>query len=364
MYICREITDYYAMNTLKTTILALTLTMAMPCMGQLREKDMGGYLMVYHKDQDHGLHMAVSYDGYEWTSLKNDKPIIAGDTIAMQKGIRDPHIFRAPDGDFYMAMTDLHIYGKREGYRTTEWERSGEKYGWGNNRGLVLMKSHDLVNWQRTNLDFSKLGVIDGDDWGEVACVWAPEIVWDYEEGKLMVHFTTRFGKERNMIYYIYMNKDFTEMTSKPKLLFEAPEKKYDVIDSDIIKVGNTYHLFFVSHEHTATPRHAYSSNITGPYKIDDTYYDGEKQGHEAPNCWKRIGEEKYVVMFDNYRRHPMNFGFVETTDFFTYTPIGYFDQGKMTRKNFEEQKHGAVIWLTKKEVTKLLKKYEKDSNL
>lgn len=364
MYICREITDYYAMNTLKTTILALTLTMAMPCMGQLREKDMGGYLMVYHKDQDHGLHMAVSYDGYEWTSLKNDKPIIAGDTIAMQKGIRDPHIFRAPDGDFYMAMTDLHIYGKREGYRITEWERSGEKYGWGNNRGLVLMKSHDLVNWQRTNLDFSKLGVIDGDDWGEVACVWAPEIVWDYEEGKLMVHFTTRFGKGRNMIYYIYMNKDFTEMTSKPKLLFEAPEKKYDVIDSDIIKVGNTYHLFFVSHEHTATPRHAYSSNITGPYKIDDTYYDGEKQGHEAPNCWKRIGEEKYVVMFDNYRRHPMNFGFVETTDFFTYTPIGYFDQGKMTRKNFEEQKHGAVIWLTKKEVTKLLKKYEKDSNL
>lgn len=205
MYICREITDYYAMNTLKTTILALTLTMAMPCMGQLREKDMGGYLMVYHKDQDHGLHMAVSYDGYEWTSLKNDKPIIAGDTIAMQKGIRDPHIFRAPDGDFYMAMTDLHIYGKREGYRTTEWERSGEKYGWGNNRGLVLMKSHDLVNWQRTNLDFSKLGVIDGDDWGEVACVWAPEIVWDYEEGKLMVHFTTRFGKGRNMIYYIYI---------------------------------------------------------------------------------------------------------------------------------------------------------------
>jgi len=29
------------------------------------EEDMGGYVMVYHKDCDHGLHMAYSWDGYE-----------------------------------------------------------------------------------------------------------------------------------------------------------------------------------------------------------------------------------------------------------------------------------------------------------
>ncbi len=28
------------------------------------EDDMGAYVMVYHKDQDHSLHMAVSYDSY------------------------------------------------------------------------------------------------------------------------------------------------------------------------------------------------------------------------------------------------------------------------------------------------------------
>lgn len=179
---------------MKYRTLSLLLFLMGSIAGYAQEAKMGGYLMVYHKDQDHGLHMVVSYDGYNWVGLNNDKPIIGGDTIAMQKGIRDPHIFRAPNGDFYLAMTDLHVYGRRAGFRTTQWERDGDKYGWGNNRGLVLMKSHDLINWTRTNIDFTTLGVVDGIDWGEMGCAWAPETVWDYEKGNLLVHFTTRFG--------------------------------------------------------------------------------------------------------------------------------------------------------------------------
>lgn len=336
----------------------------------LKESKMGGYLMVYHKDCDHGLHMAVSYDGYEWTSLNDDKPIISGDTIAMQHGIRDPHIFRGPDGSFYLAMTDLHIFSQKKyandprfsklsEYRDGEWDRDGKKYGWGNNKGLVLMKSKDLVNWTRTNLDFSKLPAQPEVNWAEVGCVWAPETVYDEERKQLMVHFTMREGVGMNRIFYVYMNDDFTEMVGSPKPLFEAPGRKYNVIDSDIIKVGDTYHFFYVSHEHGARPVHATSKTITGPYVIDTLYNDGEPQGHEAPNCWKRIGQNKYVLMFDNYRRNPHNFGFVETEDFRTFTPIGYFDAegSPMKRNNFSEQKHGAVIWLTKAEVDRLLGK-------
>lgn len=326
---------------------------------QEKGEKMTAYLMVYHKDQDHGLHMAYSEDGYKWTALNDDKPVIGGDTIAEQHGIRDPHIFRGPDGAFYLSMTDLHVYGIRDGHRKTEWERDGKKYGWGNNRGLVLMKSNDLIHWTRTNLDFTKLPDQPDMKWSEVGCVWAPETVYDYEAGKMMIHFTTREGVGKNIIYWAYVNDDYTELTSEPKLLFEAPERKYNVIDSDIIKVGETYHLFYVSHEGGATPKHAFSKNIAGPYTMVDTYQDGERQGHEAPNCWKRLGSDTYVVMFDNFRRKPMNFGFVETKDFFTYHPIGYFDEkgNGMTRTNFEEQKHGAVTYITKKEL-KMLKKY------
>ena len=66
----------------------------------------GCYLMVYHKDNTHSIHMAISKDGYTFHALNKDKPVINGDTIAEQRGVRDPHIFRGPDGLFYLAMTD------------------------------------------------------------------------------------------------------------------------------------------------------------------------------------------------------------------------------------------------------------------
>ena len=47
------------------------------------------------------------------------------------------HIFRGPDGAFYLSMTDLHMYAQRDGYRDTEWERDGKEYGWGNNLSLI-----------------------------------------------------------------------------------------------------------------------------------------------------------------------------------------------------------------------------------
>ena len=45
-----------------------------------------------------------------------------------------------------MVLTDLHIFGKEKGFRTTRWERP-DKYDWGNNRGIVLMRSDDLIHW-------------------------------------------------------------------------------------------------------------------------------------------------------------------------------------------------------------------------
>ncbi len=357
---------------MKKTIIAMMALLMLGCADMLAKgkkvEEPSVYLMVYHKDQDHGVHMAYSEDGYKWTAFNDDKAIIGGDTIAEQHGIRDPHIFRGPDGAFYLSMTDLHVFGKRDGFRDSEWERSGKLYGWGNNRGLVLMKSTDLIHWSRTNIDFTQFSpqtyYVDGDtlqfDWKEVGCVWAPETVFDDETNQLMVHFTTRQGVEKNTIWYVYLNNEYNQVQGEPHFLLAAPKMKFNVIDSDIIKVGETYHLFYVSHEGGATPKHAASNKLTGPYKFDEYYVDGVRQGHEAPNVWKRLGTDTYVVMFDNFRLKPMNFGFVETRDFFTYHNIGYFD-GKgssMTRTNFSEQKHGAVTYITRSELNNLLKRW------
>lgn len=179
-----------------------------------QEKDMSAYLMVFHKDETHGLYMAVSRDGYTFTAMNDGEPVIAGDTIAYQRGIRDPHIYRGPDGAFYLAMTDLHVFAKRDGYRETEWERDRNMYGWGNNYGLVLMKSWDLVNWKRANIRFDKLTA----GLSEIGCAWAPEVTYDEKKGKLMIYYTMRFRNEANKLYYVYVNDDFDTIESLPQI--------------------------------------------------------------------------------------------------------------------------------------------------
>ena len=315
-----------------------------------REKDMSAYLMVFHKDEDHGLHMAISPDGYTFTALNEGKPVIAGDTIAEQKGIRDPHIFRGPDGAFYLSMTDLHIYAQRDGYRDTEWERDGKEYGWGNNRGLVLMKSWDLIHWKRTNLRFDKLSAA----YSEVGCAWAPEVTYDDKKGKLMMYFTMRFKNEANKLYYVYVNDDFDKLETLPQLLFQYPDEKISAIDADITRIEDKYHMFYVSHDGGAGIKQAVSDRVNSDYEYNARWYDPEPTACEAPNLWKRIGEDRWVLMYDVYGQKVHNFGFSETSDFVHFTPLGQFNQGVMRTTNFTSPKHGAIIHLTRQEAERL----------
>ena len=316
------------------------------------EKDMSAYLMVFHKDDTHGLYMAVSPDGYTFTALNNGNPIMAGDTIADQKGIRDPHIYRGPDGAFYMAMTDLHVFAKRDGKRETEWERDGEIYAWGNNRGLVLMKSWDLLHWKRTNLRFNDISA----RFQEIGCAWAPETIYDEEKGKLMIYYTMRFQNEANRLYYVYVNEDYDRLESMPELLFEYPDEKVSAIDADITKVGDEYRMFYVSHDGRAGIKQAVSGRINGGYVYDPRWYDPESTACEAPNVWKRIGEDKWVLMYDCYGQKVHNFGFIETSDFVNFKNLGQFGEGVMQTTNFTSPKHGAVIPITKEEAERLAK--------
>ena len=244
------------------------------------DKDMAAYLMVYFSDSDHSLHMALSSDGYSFTALNDNKPIIEGKKIAEQKGIRDPHITRGPDGAFYLAMTDLHIFARREGLRDTEWERDGRKYGWGNNRGFVLMKSRDLINWSRANVRVDK--TFEGYD--EIGCAWAPETIYDPVKKKMMLYFSMRFGNGLTKVYYTYMNDDFDTMLSKPELLFEYPNPK-TYIDADITQVGDTFHLFYVSHDGVPGIKHMVSDAVNKGYTYEPEWIDREDIILRGPQC-------------------------------------------------------------------------------
>ena len=317
------------------------------------------YVFVFHTDPTHSLFMATSDDGYNFVPLNNGDPIVAGDTIAFQKGIRDPHIFRGPDGAYYIAMTDLHIFGREHGYRDTEWERDGKIYDWGNNRGFVLMKSNDLINWTRSNLiiqdQFPDL---------DVACAWAPETTFDPVEGKPMLYFTMRLTGGKTKLYYAYTDSDFTKLVSRPEILFNYPNPEVQILDADISRTPDgRYCLTYVAQENPGGIRMAFSDSIHSGYEYVDEWADLEPGACEAPNVWKRNGEDKWVVMYDVFSIQPHNFGYVETSDFKNFTDLGHFNDsvGPMKIEGIVSPKHGAVISVPRSHAQKLREHWEKN---
>ena len=331
------------------------------------EKKMGAYLFTFFNDATHSLFMAVSFDGYTFTAVNDGQPIISGDSISEQHGIRDPHICRSPkDGAFYMAMTDLHIYGREHGLRTTQWERD-EKYGWGNNRALVLLRSEDLRHWTHTVVRIDKLFP---EKFGDLGCAWAPETIYDPAEGRLMVYFTIREKPGAPLrVYYSYADDQFTTLTTEPRLLFDFPDEKVEVLDADICPMPDgRWFMTYVAQENPAGIKYMISNSINHFDDYHTAQIDTEPRGCEAPNTWKRLGEQRWVVMYDVYSLNPHNFGFVETTDFKTFTPLGHFNEGRMRliipahdgkpASAMASPKHGCVIPITRKEARRLLKKW------
>jgi hypothetical protein len=74
-----------------------------------------------------GLHLAWSSDGYTWTPLRDDKPLLRP---AVGGGLmRDPQILQGPDGTFHMVWT-------------TAWNKHGVGYA----------NSKDLIHWSQQKL--------------------------------------------------------------------------------------------------------------------------------------------------------------------------------------------------------------------
>lgn len=307
-----------------------------------REQDLAGYVMVYFKDQTHSAYLAISRDGTTFTDVNGGEPVFDGELLAEQKGVRDPHLARGPDGAFYLAMTDLHIFGQRTGFRDTAWQRPEEKYGWGNNRSLVLMKSWDLIHWThsdfRVDLAFPELGDID--------CAWAPQTTYDPIARRMVVYFTIRYGNKNANIYWAYADEAFTKLTSTPRMIPDIGG-----IDGDLTRVGDQWHLFYVG---GAKILHAVSPNLADGYVAESRRIDPEAKPTEAPNVFRRLGTDTWVLMYDVYGGRPNNMGFSETKDFVSFQDIGHFNEGKMKGTNFERPKHGAVTYLTADELAVL----------
>lgn len=311
---------------------------------KVKETKFAGYLFTYFEGRGEGnlqeqLRFAISEDGVNWHALNGNRPVIASDTISTTGGIRDPHILRGEDGDYYIVATDMFTI----------------RDGWGSNPGIVMLKSKDLVNWTHGKVvlskDFAK-------NFGDAYWVWAPQTIYDRKAKKYMVYFTLQRNDRKSLItYYAYANKDFTGFESEPKVLFAA---KYGSIDADIIYKDGLYHLFYKGNTRDANGREvqngiqqATSKNLLGPYVEDFKYLDAYANNPivvEGSGIFKLNDSDEYVLMYDLYSNG--RYEFQRSKDLFNFTQ----EPESFTKDFFP--RHGTVCSITAEEMARLKAKW------
>ncbi len=297
------------------------------------------YLFAYftgNAPEKEQIHFAVSEDGFNYTPLNGGQPIISSDTIAISKGVRDPHILRGEDGMFYMVVTDMRC-----------------SLGWTSNRGIVLMRSKDMVNWEHHTVHFPDR--FKGTNIANSIRVWAPQTIYDKKAGKYLVYFSLLSNDGTipyDKVYYCYANKDFSDLEGEPKVLFDYGEP---AIDTDIVQDRNgIYHLFFKTEmdrkhkgikKYTLTDLHAPET-----WKLRDGFCEVTKNDVEGA-CVFPLIDGGWCLMYDCYRDH--HYQFAKSTDLNSFT----FVQNTATTDEFNPR-HGTTIQISKKEYKRLLKAF------
>lgn len=308
------------------SLLAITLFVLTSCSRPAANPE--AYLFAYFTGNGPGeeaVHFAISKDGFTYRALNDNQPVISADSISKQGGVRDPHILRGEEGAFYMVLTDLYVPND----------------GW-TNQGMVFLKSDDLVHWTHHTVYIPDLFA---EQFGDVSRVWAPQTVYDEQEGKYMVYFSMKQGEDPDIIYYAYANDDFSSLETVPKPLFLHPENK-SCIDGDIVKKEGKYHLFFKTEGHGNGIKKAVSDRLTGGYVMEDKYLQQTTEAVEGSGIFKLNDSDKYILMYDVYMKGA--YQFAESTDLENFSVID--DQVSM---NFHPR-HGSVLPISLEEARRL----------
>lgn len=294
------------------------------------------YLFTYfvgNGPNEEAVHYAISTDGYNFRALNNNKPIVSSKEISTSGGVRDPHILRREDGKgFYMVVTDLYV----------------TEQGW-NNYAMILMKSEDLVNWESSVINMPETYP---NEFGSVDRVWAPQTIYDDATDKYMVYFSMKErGANPDIIYYAYANKDFTAFEAVPQQLYFPKDSKAACIDADIIPFNGQYYMFHKSENGNPGIKLAVSDKVNEGYvAVSEERVDCERAGVEGSGVFKLNKSDDYILMYDVYTRG--RYQFTRSKDLRHFEVID-----EEVSMNFHAR-HGTVIPITKKELSRLMEKW------
>lgn len=287
------------------------------------------YLFVYFTGNaaytQENIFYALSEDGYNYKTLNGGNYIVKADTISDMNGVRDPHILRGHDGQYYMVVTDMR-----------------SSLGWTSNHGIVLMKSPDLIHWQHSAIDIKALYPA----FSTIDRAWAPQTYYDEQAGKYMVYFSMKTWESGSYdrIYYAYANADFTALESAPQILFDNGNS---TIDGDIVYRDGTYHLFFKTEDAADKGyKKAVSNRLTGGYTLVDRYLDQTNDAVEGACVFKLNNRDTYILMYDVYTSG--RYEFTQSNDLETFSLVSSGVSMDFTPR------HGTVIGITPAEARRL----------
>ncbi|RYY07472.1 MAG: beta-xylosidase, partial [Cytophagaceae bacterium] len=286
------------------------------------------YLFAYFTGNDkaeEAIRFALSPDGYHYTALNGNQPIVSSAAISETGGVRDPHILRGADGKtFYMVATDM-VSAK----------------GWNANRGLVLLKSTDLLHWTSRAINFQRRYSSQE----TLQRVWAPQTIYDAKAGKYLVYFSLKYGSEPDKIYYAYANPDFTDLEGEPQQLFFSPTNG-SCIDGDLVAKDGKFYLFFKTEGQGNGIKIAVSDQLTSGYVLRDQYVQQTTSPVEGAGTFQLNDSPDYILMYDMYTSG--RYQFTRTSNLQDFKVVD-----SDVRMNFHPR-HGTVLPITAAEAARL----------
>lgn len=318
----------------------------------------GGYEKIF---------FGYSEDGLKWSKLNKDdygnpQPVLVNDAEGSDLGVRDPHIIRSAEGDRYWILgTDLHAEGGGAG--GSGWDQQNAS------QNIVVWESNDLVNWSEPRLVFAGLDT--------AGCVWAPEAMYDETTGDYLVYWSgrdkTQNGTDDNALrVYVCRTRDFVTF-SEPKIWLSEDQTnnaETNIIDSTIVKDGDTYYRFSTSDWNTVVD---YSTTLDAD-DVFDVRVDEDKSTPDG--SWKRLvkrdgqaaagfskGEGLTVYQLPNGTWCAMadNGGYTAyLTNDLSSGKFTRSDQASFVDGRF---RHGTVMRLSEAEEARLLEKYGEESS-
>jgi hypothetical protein len=268
-----------------------------------------------------GVYMALSLDGYHWTTVNGGKPVVK--PTEPDELMRDPFLQRDVDDNFVMVWT-WGWRGKTIGYATSE-----DLVHWGPQKQLAVMAAEPAA-----------------------LNVWAPAIYWEKPERRwLIIWSSTIPGKfpgddagDGGLNHRIWSTttKDFKSV-ARPKVFFDPG---YSVIDATITATpglkGGSYRLMFKDERKTPLEKHlktAVGNDLEGPWgKISEPISETWSEGAgviKVPGGW--------MAYYDHYQK-PQHYGAAFSPDF-----IGWTDW--TPRISFPEgMRHGSFLQISREE--------------